>query len=179
MRRNNHYEAAFEHLLRTRGLPYVPVDEARRALFASADLKSFDFVVYLPDRRNLLIDVKGRRARHGPRGWQYDCWVSRGDLDALATWQEVFGRDFAAALVFAFHLADPDAVGLFEPFAFRNRHYRFYAAYLDDYRPYVKPRSASWDTVTIPRKVFKEIAFDFNEFGNSLTPQPEPPDDAP
>ena len=44
--RTIHYEAAFEAFLRERGVPYVAVDEAKKALFASAKLKSFDFVVY-------------------------------------------------------------------------------------------------------------------------------------
>jgi len=33
-KRNNHYEAAFEDYLRSQGVPYVLVDEARRAIFA-------------------------------------------------------------------------------------------------------------------------------------------------
>ena len=44
--RSVHYEAAFEGYLRDRGVPYVSVDEAKKALFATAKLKSFDFVVY-------------------------------------------------------------------------------------------------------------------------------------
>ncbi|MGH7178905.1 MAG: HYExAFE family protein, partial [Tepidisphaeraceae bacterium] len=44
--RKVHYEAAFEAFLRQRGIPYVAVDEAKKALFADAKLKSFDFVVY-------------------------------------------------------------------------------------------------------------------------------------
>lgn len=82
--RRHHYERAFEEYLRSRRIPYVSVDEARKALlpdtaslrFAppsspsspslpSADgkpaaLKSFDFVVY-GEGTNLLLDVKGRR----------------------------------------------------------------------------------------------------------------------
>ena len=30
--RDNHYEAAFEAYLRSRGVPYIAVDEARRSL---------------------------------------------------------------------------------------------------------------------------------------------------
>lgn len=79
--RRHHYEQAFEHYLRSRRIPYVSVNEARKALLpdtgrlrepdaddpdgASApghgsSLKSFDFVVYA-DPENLLLDVKGRR----------------------------------------------------------------------------------------------------------------------
>ena len=65
--RRFHYEQAFEHYLRANGVPYVAVDEAKRALQGPADqpgarkLKSFDFVVYSQSGANLLIDVKGRK----------------------------------------------------------------------------------------------------------------------
>ena len=62
--RTVHYEAAFEGYLRHRGMPYVAVDEAKRALFATAKLKSFDFVVYSKTGPNLLVDVKGRSCRN-------------------------------------------------------------------------------------------------------------------
>ena len=61
--RTVHYEAAFEAFLRDRGIPYVAVDEAKKALFSTAKLKSFDFVVYSKNGPNLLIDVKGRQLR--------------------------------------------------------------------------------------------------------------------
>ena len=65
--RRFHYEQAFEHYLRANGIPYVAVDEAKRALQGRADqpgtrkLKSFDFVVYSEAGPNLLVDVKGRK----------------------------------------------------------------------------------------------------------------------
>ena len=52
------YEACFEDYLRTAGVPYVAVDEAKKALFAGVRLKSFDFVVYSASGTNLLVDVK-------------------------------------------------------------------------------------------------------------------------
>lgn len=67
--RRFHYEQAFEHYLRCNRVPYVAVDEARKALtrpdihpdtVAGDALKSFDFVVYSPEG-NLLLDVKGRK----------------------------------------------------------------------------------------------------------------------
>src|SRR5213082_2999144 len=66
--RNVHYEAAFEAFRREKGIPCVAVDEAKRALFANAKLKSFDFVVYSKNGPNLLIDVKGRQHRDKRRG---------------------------------------------------------------------------------------------------------------
>jgi hypothetical protein len=44
--RDNHYEAAFEEFLRSRGVPYVAVDEAKRSLLSNgASIKSLDFIV--------------------------------------------------------------------------------------------------------------------------------------
>src|SRR5277367_4689809 len=71
--RSIHYEAAFEAFLRDRAIPYVAVDEAKKALFANAKLKSFDFVVYSRSGPNLLIDVKGRQARSRGRGG-FETW---------------------------------------------------------------------------------------------------------
>lgn len=90
--RRHHYEQAFEQYLRAERVPYVAVDEAKKALMpegspltvrAAADpgressLKSFDFVLYgasdsgrSGDGRasNLLVEVKGRRVASSARG---------------------------------------------------------------------------------------------------------------
>lgn len=71
VRENDHYQRAFEVYVRAERLPYVSVDEARRAILpgranngpaaaAAATLKSFDFVVY-GSGGNLLVEVKGRK----------------------------------------------------------------------------------------------------------------------
>jgi hypothetical protein len=65
--RRFHYEQAFEHYLRANRVPYIAVDEAKKALvpageamsIEAASIKSFDFVVAAPGR-SLLVDVKGR-----------------------------------------------------------------------------------------------------------------------
>jgi len=74
MQRRHHYEHAFEAFLRARRIPYVAVDEARKALLpdsarfrlgppdadpAEHALKSFDFVLY--GDPNLLVEIKGRK----------------------------------------------------------------------------------------------------------------------
>lgn len=78
--RRHHYEHAFEEFLRARRIPYVAVDEAKKALLPESaslvvqepdfldpaappkpsSLKSFDFVLY-GKGSNLLVEVKGRR----------------------------------------------------------------------------------------------------------------------
>ena len=72
--RDNHYEAAFEGFLRSRRLPYIAVDEARRSLVADGSLKSLDFIVSpkdTPTPVNWQVDVKGRRFPAGEKNKQY------------------------------------------------------------------------------------------------------------
>ena len=77
--RRHHYERAFEAYLRHRRVPYVAVDEAKRALLPEGTttlrtdaaggagqgvIKSFDFVIYQDGagrNQNLLVEIKGRK----------------------------------------------------------------------------------------------------------------------
>lgn len=70
--RDNHYEAAFEAYLRQRQIPYIAVDEAKRALVAGGEsIKSLDFIVSAPGGGAWLVDVKGRRFPSGDDQKQY------------------------------------------------------------------------------------------------------------
>ena len=108
MHRFVHYEAAFEDYLRSRGIPYVPVDETRRALFAGTKVKSFDFLVYPPQHKPWIVDVKGRKFPYvsedgSLRYWEN--WVTQEDLLSLAEWEKVFPADFESRFIFAYLLA--------------------------------------------------------------------------
>ena len=96
--RRHHYEAAFEHLLRSRRIPYIAVDEAKKSLVpsqvdqprwtldAADSIKSFDFVVY-GRGTNVLAEVKGRRLAKGLR---QECWVTEDDVASFtACWTGV------------------------------------------------------------------------------------------
>src|SRR2546430_15398723 len=104
--RSVHYEAAFEAFLRDRGVPYVAVDEAKKALFSNAKLKSFDFVVYSKNGPNLLIDIKGRQARNTRGAASFQTWATQQDVSDLMQWEQVFGEGFKAGLAFIY-LIDP------------------------------------------------------------------------
>jgi hypothetical protein len=70
--RDNHYEAAFEEYLRSRGVPYVAVDEAKRSVLSDGgSIKSLDFIVSTPNRVTWLVDVKGRKFPSGDIQKQY------------------------------------------------------------------------------------------------------------
>ena len=128
--RRFHYEQAFEHYLRVNRVPYIAVDEAKKALMPTAAkgsapgcsaspampaIKSFDFVVYGQDR-NLLVDVKGRMfgsaAKRSPG--HYQSWVTQDDVDSMTQWQKLFGSDFQAIFVFAYCLNQQPPDALFE-----------------------------------------------------------------
>jgi hypothetical protein len=80
-----------EAYLRERGIPYVAVDEAKRALFGDASIGSFDFVIYREDGPNLLAFAGSITSRRKA---------------VLRQWEQVFGRDFMGA--FAVPNADGD-----------------------------------------------------------------------
>jgi hypothetical protein len=155
--RSIHYEAAFEAFLRHRGVPYVAVDEAKRALFSEAKLKSFDFVVYSKAGPNLLIDVKGRTCRNKGSRSGFETWTSEQDVTDLMQWEQVFGAGFTAILSFVYWIDPPlqPAEGMFE---FRDRWYLLMGIDLAEYRNHMRRRSAKWETVALPAADFKSLA---------------------
>jgi len=169
--RQIHYEAAFEDYLRAKGWPYVAVDETKKAIFAGASIKSFDFLVYSSSGPNLLVDVKGRKfpdavpgkKRGASRTWEN--WITRGDVEGLREWQKVFGQDFVAALVFAYWLQGSGRRSPFEDVQlFRQRCYAFVAIKLGDYVAAATPRSAKWQTLSMPTAAFAEQVRDVADF---------------
>lgn len=162
IRRRIHYEAAFADYLRGMRVPFVPIDETRRAVMVNHRVKSFDFLVYPGEGRHWIVDVKGRQfpyttARNGKRYWEN--WVTREDLEGLAEWQEVFGSEFESRFVFTYRLQGPrerwPAGGLH---AYRGQCYAFYGVSLADYERRCRPRSGSWQTVSVSMRDFRQIA---------------------
>jgi len=169
--RRIHYEAAFGEYLRARGWPYVAVDEAKKAIFAGASLKSFDFLVYSQSGPNLLVDVKGRkfpdsaRSPRGRSGRAWENWVTQRDVDGLQEWERVFGEGFLGLLVFAYWLQGPPARAPFEDVQyFGQRHYAFVAMPLAEYAQLARPRSARWQTLGVPSAEFARRARDVASF---------------
>ena len=169
--RSNHYEAAFEDYLRSRGCPYIAVDEAKKAIFAAASVKSFDFLVYSATGPNMLADVKGRkfpsqtpgRQRGASRAWEN--WITRQDAHGLMEWEKVFGEGFSAVLVFAYWLQGSPQRSPFEDVHwYKKNHYAFLAVRLSDYLSVARQRSAKWQTLGVPAKTFTEIVGDVAGF---------------
>lgn len=181
--RHHHYEQAFETYLRSRRVPYVAVDEAKKALVPdgqpmlvqssmngepSAALKSFDFVVY-GQGSNLLIEVKGRRiARRtaasgspAPRS-RLETWVTLDDVTSLEAWGRLFGPQFTPAFVFVYWCDEQPPDALFEEiFEHRGRWYALRAITLAEYRGSMRVRSLRWRTVHLPSVAFDRLSRPF------------------
>ena len=86
-----HYERAFEAFLKGRRLPFVAVDQARKAIFAGRRLKSFDFLIHPPNHLKVLSDVKGRKLSYGQfvRGRAGESWTTAEDVEDLKNWQHI------------------------------------------------------------------------------------------
>lgn len=155
-KRCNHYDVAFECLLRQIRRPFVSVNEVRRAPFHDTTLKSMDFIVYSKRSDNLLIDVKGRRLRTGSASLEN--WTSREDVTSLMHWEGVFGDGFRGMFVFAYELPDlRSAASHTLVWEFRGRRYAFYGVWAQDYAEMMRIRSPSWQTVCVPRRDFRRV----------------------
>ncbi len=179
MLRRHHYELAFESYLRAHRIPYVAVDEARKALLPEGAaltatdasgrahaLKSFDFVMYPcggNEGANLLIDVKGRkvmtRSRRGDSIGRLENWVTEEDVSSLATWQSLFGPGFRAAFAFVYWCDAQPPDGLFQHIIeHRGRWYAVRAILADDYATRMRTRSVRWKTVHLPSEDFERMS---------------------
>ena len=162
MIRGNHYDAAFEQYLRVRRVPYVAVDEQRRALAADASLKSFDFIVSRPGGGSFLVDVKGRRfPTGGAGGSRWENWVTAEDVECLLKWETVFGPGSRGVLAFAYDLAEGESAGEPDPLDWGGRRYAFFAVTAADYATAMTCRSESWATVNLPRADYDRLRVPF------------------
>jgi hypothetical protein len=70
-----------ESWLRGSGIPYIAVDEAKKALFAGSKLRSFHFVAYCATGLNWLLCCGERTAEN---------------LQDMRQWRDIFGDGFKA-----------------------------------------------------------------------------------
>lgn len=162
MLRSNHYDLAFERFLRQQKLPYVAVDESKRAMMAETSLKSMDFIVYSSTGKNLLIDVKGRKT-NGSR--MLENWTTLDDVLSLRQWESVFGNGFRSMLVFAYPAESDSEQGVPPSSAiderstveFRGSRYSFYGVWVDRFQESMMMRSNQWQTVWLRKHEFQSL----------------------
>jgi hypothetical protein len=157
----NHYERAFENWLRDNQIQYVAVDEQKRATFANSRIKTFDFLLYPPNGRIIIAEVKGRKFKGDSfaKLTGLECWVTTEDIDGLTGWQQVFGPDHQAIFVFAYKVdnVDVDFDGR-DFYDYSRNRYVFFCVKLEDYCKFMKRRSPKWKTVTLPADKFRKCA---------------------
>jgi hypothetical protein len=178
VKRDNHYDVAFEAFLRQSGIPYVAVQEARRSpggrasaeaagmATATATLKSVDFIVS-PRTVGLswLVDVKGRQFPAGRRKQYWRNWSTGDELESLARWETLFGRQFAALLVFAYWVVDDVApLPAEQLFPFRDRLYGFLGIRLHHYLTFGRLISPRWNTHALSGRQFRALAQPVQKF---------------
>jgi len=182
--RRHHYEHAFERYLRDERIPYISVNEAKKALLPERailntclgrsegceppkKLKNFDFVVY-GEGSNLLVEIKGRRLpairlRDGtPSKPRMESWVTLDDIEALSRWKTLFGPEFEPVFVFVYWCDDVPPDGLFvEVFCDRGRWYTARAITLDHYVEAMRVRSPKWKTMNLSAGDFEALSTPF------------------
>jgi hypothetical protein len=151
------------------------VDETRRAMMGETRVKSLDFIVYGACGSKLLVDVKGRRFPGGSPGKQrrvWECWSMREDIDGLERWAELFGSDYLGLLVFAYQVLPVVdlAADTADLWTWRGRRYLLRAIPAADYRQHMRVRSPSWDTVSLPCAVFRELVRPLHYFTHGIQP---------
>ena len=78
----------------------------------------------------------------------------------------MFGSDFEARLVFAYHLGGPpDRWPVRAPHTFRGEAYAFFTVRLSDYKAHARLRSPRWKTVSVARAAFCTAIRPVTEFG--------------
>jgi len=159
--RTNHYESALEAYLRSHSIPFVNVEEVKKALFSGTRLKSFDYVVYSKKGSNLLVDVKGRA--HKPKrvgaATRFENWATERDLADLIEWEKVFGDGFKGLLTFVYWIHNPEKSAP-QPGTFRHRDRWYLLMGVDAaaYRSRMRRRSAKWETVALASEDFRSLA---------------------
>jgi hypothetical protein len=163
----NHYERAFENWLIDNRIGYESVDEHKRTAFGRSDVKSFDFLLYPPNRPTVIAEVKGRtfKGTSLAKLAGLECWVTIEDIEGLTRWQRVFGNTHEAVFVFVYKIenVDVDFDGR-NYFDFDSNRYLFFCIRLEDYRRHMKRRSPKWQTVTLPADKFRQCAIQLGRF---------------
>jgi len=162
----NHYEQAFENWLIDNRIQYISIDEHKQAAFTDCKVKSFDFLVYPPDRQIIIAEIKGRKftGTSLEKMTSFECWVTAEDVNGLVKWQEVLGPAYQAVFIFVYLIEniDVDFNGVYV-FDFNADRYIFFTVKLDDYHSFMKHRSPKWQTVTLPADKFRQCATQISE----------------
>ena len=171
MKRDNHYERAFESFLRQRRIPYLAISEQRRNIAPDGTtVKTPDFLLSPPHRTPWIVDVKGRRFPGRGGAWKH--WTTWDDFVGMRRWESVFGQGGEGLFVFAYQICGSTAPLPEERlFSYNKRLYAFVALRSRDYWPEARLLSPRWNTYSMPVGRFRALARPIEDF---LTPLPPP-----
>ena len=162
----NHYEKAFVNWLIDNRIRFTAIDQSKRAAFAKAKLKSFDFFLYPNGESIVIAELKGRafKGNSFEKLTGCECWTFADDVEGLTQWRKVFADNHRAYFIFAYCIeqVDVDFDGR-EAFDFGNRKYIFFAVSLENYRDNMKLRSPKWRTVTLLAENFRNCVIPMEE----------------
>ena len=160
--KTNHYEQAFASWLGDNKLRFITVDQHKRATFAKAKIKSFDFIISLPKQQStMLAEVKGRifKGTSLEKRANLQCWVTMEDIKGLCKWRDVFGEQYSASIIFVYQIEKPDVdTDGNEIYEFAGNRYFFFLVSLEDYTQHMALRSTKWQTVSMPADKFRHCA---------------------
>jgi hypothetical protein len=152
--RSNHYEVAFESLLRSLKVACLPIDETRRTFTSGETVKSLDFILTRPNGGAILIDVKGRSLRGAKPTMEN--WVRQEDVESLRRWRLQFGPGAVGVLAFVYQLKDESHRSAFrDVFEYADHIYGCVGIDVEDFAARMKPRSPQWDTYSLSQEDFR------------------------
>ncbi len=168
VKRNVLYEVAFEDYLRTKQVPYVAINEAKRPVVEGKKMKNFDFIVH-SKKKNLLVEIKGKHFPYiSSSGWKtyWENWIKKDDVEGLEYWQKKFGPNFRSIIVYCYYIRDvSDCSNFAVVHLFKGTNYGLVGIALEDFEKNAKPRSTKFDNaIYISRKVFPMLAKPLTDF---------------
>jgi len=164
-----HYERAVRAHLTEQGVPFVAVDEARRAITGGdtrplrapgggarpGTIKTFDLLLY--GRPNVLLELKGRKLPAGSK--RLENWVTQDDVDSLLRWEGLFGREYVGAFAFVYRCEGEPPDPLFEQvWRHREAWYAIRTIAAGAYAAVMRVRSRRWGTVSVPTGEFERLS---------------------
>lgn len=147
---HSNYEKVFEEIIRACEIPYIAINEAKRAVVEGKKIKSLDFIV-ASKLGVYLLDIKGKTF---PYGWPHrlitsrdywENWVHKGDLEGMELWSNLFGsKKVQSLLVFIYKILKQDELDNFIDYVeMHNIYYGFVAIPTFLYRRHWKQRSTA------------------------------------
>lgn len=170
---HSEYERVFEGIIRKCEIPYIAINEAKRAVVEGKKIKSLDFIV-ASKTGIYLLDVKGKTF---PYGWPkrsiserdyWENWVHKDDLEGMELWSSLLqSKKIQPLLVFVYKIVKRDEVQNFVDYVkMDNTLYGFVAIPTSVYRQNWKQRSVAqgFTAMYVSRDKFKSLAEPFSKF---------------